>query len=166
MNFKRTLCTLALTLGIATFSSPANAESYFGIRLESIVIIPVFGVQLGYDFDDDGSGRFGLRGMVESLLGLLNRGALDATYRFNGNADGSAAYAGAGAGVLFTTGITGTGSSVAFAPEIHGLIGYEFMLPGQSGIFIEGQFGVLINTYSSSSLAPFGTFAAGFNLHF
>jgi hypothetical protein len=166
---KRSLAVLTALAGLSLASSPASAEAYFGVRLETIVIVPVFGIQLGYDFESAGpdEGRFGMRVGAQTFLGSINRVSAEALYRFKGQGE-STAYAGAGAGIVFAGNLFGSGSS-SVVPEIHGLIGYEWAISPETALYLEGGFGVaIVPQYGSSSVNfnPIGSFSIGLNLKF
>jgi hypothetical protein len=164
VNPKRIASILPLALVIVVFSSPAKAEAYFGARLEVLLIVPILGVQLGYDFEDFRGGRFGVRATLESLVGLLNRGTVDATFRFSNSSALSAGYLGVGLGVTLTT---ATNSSRPLASEYHALFGYEFVLTPATGLYVEAQIGQMQNSLSGNSgFLPFAAVATGFNWHF
>jgi hypothetical protein len=149
---------------LALFSSPVNTEPYFGARIELLLITPVFGVQLGYDFDEIGGGRIGIRASLESLVGLLNRGTLDATFRFSRQPDVSAGYVGAGLGVTLST---KSDAPSPLLPEFHALFGYEFVLAPATGLFIEAQIGQVQSSLSGNGgFLPFAAIATGLNWHF
>jgi hypothetical protein len=93
VNLKRTLLITLLTLGFATASNPVKAEAYFGVRLEILLIVPVLGVQLGYEFGKPSQDHFGIRAGFESVL-LINRATLNGTFRFADNS----VYVGGGLG--------------------------------------------------------------------
>jgi hypothetical protein len=166
--FKRTLATTAALLSLNLAASPASAESYFGVRLETISILPVFGIQYGYDFDSANptDGRAGIRIGAESFFGVINRVTLDGLYRFSG---GSSAYAGGGAGLVFAGNTFGGGSSgTTLIPEVHGLIGYEFAIASTTALYLEGEFGVAFTPQYNGTVGinPIGSFSVGLNLKF
>jgi hypothetical protein len=149
---------------LALFSSPVKADAYFGARLELLLITPVIGVQLGYDFDEIGGDRFGVRASVESLVGLLNRGTLEATFRFSKQPETSAGYVGVGLGATLST---KSDASSPLLPEFHALFGYEFVLAPATGLFIEAQIGQTQNSFSGNGgFLAFAAIASGLNWHF
>jgi hypothetical protein len=143
---------------LALFSSPVRAEAYFGARLEVLLIVPVIGIQLGYDFGEVNQDRFGIRGGFETLV-FINRATLDGTFRFAS----SLIYLGAGLGITLAP--FSTGSSAQPLPEYHILVGNEFKVADSTTLFIEAQLGLAPNT-AINMFGPFGSLAAGFNWRF
>jgi hypothetical protein len=155
IRFLRVLTVIAC---LALFSNPVKAEVYFGARLEILLIIPVLGVQLGYDFGDASQDRFGIRGGFESLV-FINRATLDGTFRFAN----SSIYVGGGLGLTLAP--FSTGALAELFPEYHVLIGSQFKVADSTSLFIEGQVGLTTHT-AISAFAQFASLAAGFNWHF
>jgi hypothetical protein len=147
-----------LTLGLATNSNPVKADAYFGARLEVLLIVPVLGIQLGYEFGDQSENRFGIRAGLESVL-LINRATLDGTFRF---ADSSVYF---GGGLGFTLAPYALGAASRPQPEYHVLIGNEFPVANAANFYLEAQFGLLTNT-AVNGFTQFVSLAAGFNWHF
>ena len=150
-NLKRTVFALLTVLGIAGLSNPASAGGgYFGINLElmggpldlrfdkdfRIAPIPFPGVQIGYDFGDDGDG-YGARLSFSFLI--FGQIAADVYHRFSLDARGSNTYVGAGIEYQFLIFDTFAG-----APALHALAGLEWRATPNLGLFIEATPGILL----------------------
>lgn len=150
-NLKRSVFALIAVLGIAGFSSPASAGGvYFGINLElvggpidlrfdrefRIVPLPIAGVQLGYDFGENGDG-YGARMSFNFLI--FGQIAADVYHRFSLDVNGSNAYVGAGVEYQFIVFDTSVG-----APAVHALVGLEWRATPNLALFIEATPGLLL----------------------
>lgn len=149
---------IVLTAFIASDFTPTRAEAYFGLKFESYLIVPSGGLQFGYIFEDQdhpGAGRFGLRASATSFLTLISRLTLSGVYHA-APAFSSGSYLGAGAGLIVIRPVTlniipgefppdpnAPPRPVEFYLDLHGLIGYEWMLNAYNSFFLELQIGVV-----------------------
>jgi hypothetical protein len=172
---KRTLTILTIMLAALTFNTRAHAEGgYFGIRSDGFIpiasnsaggtsfapvgiIVPLFGVQVGYDFTDQTESGFSLRGTFKTLI-IVSEISLDALYRIP-DMTGAGWYFGAGADLAFLLVI----SSQSTILGAHAVVGYQF--PGSSigSFFLEVVPGLFGNSTGSGYYV---SLAGGFNFHF
>ena len=145
--FFRILSILFLAV---TLSPRAAAEgAYFGVRGEALipltnslgglVTVPLFGVQVGYDFGAKSDPGFSVRGSLASLI-VINRIGLDVFYRIPQDATGKGLYVGGGADLLLTVG----GASFGVPIGLHAVFGYALPLSDSAGFFVEAYPGLLI----------------------
>ena len=174
-NMKRILTIWTVVLAALMFGMPASAEGgYFGVRGDGLIpiasntaggttfvpvgiVLPLFGVQLGYDFTDQTEAGFSLRGTFKTVI-IASEISLDALYRIP-DLTGAAWYFGAGADMAFLLVI----SSQSTIFGAHAVVGYQF--PGLSigSFFLEvipGLFG------NSTGAGYYVSLAGGFNFRF
>jgi hypothetical protein len=177
-RFRSSLIVMAAF--IALDFAPTLAETYFGVRLESHLILPAGGVQIGYVFDNPdhpGAGRFGVRASITTFLTLTNRFTICGLYHAS-SAFESGFYLGAGAGLTLLRPVTlsiipgefppdpnAPPRPVEFYLDLHGLIGYEWRLNESNSFFLELQIGVVFGlTVAVTTPAP--ALALGWNTRF
>jgi hypothetical protein len=169
-NMKRILTIWTIVLAALTFSTQASAEGgYFGVRGDAfipisvngysgLIVLPLFGIQAGYDFGDLTEPGFGVRGSFRTLV-ILNELSINALYRIP-DATGAGLYFGAGGDVVFLGGFGINGFAVFGA---HALAGYKFPLSNVVSAFVEAVPGGL---FGSGLSAFYISLASGINFHF
>jgi hypothetical protein len=174
-NMKRILTRWAIAFAALMLGTPASAEGgYFGIRGDGLIpiasntaggtsfvpvgiVLPLFGVQVGYDFTDQTEAGFSLRGTFKTVI-IASEISLDALYRIP-DLTGAAWYFGAGADMAFLLVI----SSQSTIFGAHAVVGYQF--PGSSigSFFLEAVPGLFGN---STGVGYYVSLAGGFNFRF
>jgi hypothetical protein len=169
-NMKRILTIWTVVLAALMFSMPASAEGgYFGVRgdafipisvngFSGLIVLPLFGIQAGYDFGDLAEPGFGVRGSFRTLV-ILNELSINALYRIP-DETGAGWYFGAGGDVVFVGGF-GLSSFAVFGA--HGVAGYRFPITDVVSIFVEAVPGGL---FGSGLSAFYISLATGFNFYF
>jgi hypothetical protein len=136
---KRMLFIFTIVMLSLTVQPGAVAErAYFGVHAEGVVpmglsgslVIPLFGVQVGYDFGAQSDPGLRVRVSLSSLV-ILNRLSLDALYRSPSN---EGWYVGAGGDVLLFS-FVGAESGVVLGA--HGVAGFDIPLSDFAAIFVE-----------------------------
>jgi hypothetical protein len=172
-NMKRILTILTIALAALTMSTPASAEGgYFGVRgdglipvatsvsgVPGLIVIPLLGIQGGYDFGDIAEPGFSVRGLLRTLV-VVNELSLDALYRIPSDDTGAGWYFGAGGDVVFIVGFSSTGQAFFGA---HGVAGYNFPISETVSAFVEALPGGYFGFGGSIFYISIG---AGFNFHF
>jgi hypothetical protein len=168
---KRTLTILTIMLAALTFSTPAHAEGgYFGIRGDAfipisvngysgLIVLPLFGIQAGYDFGDLAEPGFSVRGSFRTLV-IINELTVNALYRLPSDAKGTGLYFGAGGDAVF---LGGFGIGVVAVFGAHGVIGYNFPLSDKLSSFVEAVPGGL---FGSGVTLFYISLAGGINFRF
>jgi hypothetical protein len=169
---KRILTIWTIVLAAMTFNTQASAEGgYFGIRGDGLIpvastvggvpglyVIPLLGIQGGYDFGDIAEPGFSLRGTFRTFV-IVNELSVDALYRVPSDDTGAGLYFGAGGDMVFAYIITSGG--VLFGA--HGVVGYNFPISETISTFVEalpgGYFGYGVGVFYIS-------FGGGLNFHF
>lgn len=165
---KKIFCILAIMLTALTLNPRAAAEgAYFGLRGEGFIpltnsfggllTVPLFGVQVGYDFAAKGDPGLSLRGSLASLI-VVNRIGLDALYRISSDATGNGWYVGGGADVVLLF-----SSSVGNPFGVHAVAGYTVPLADSVGFFVEAYSGLLF--FGGGSPLVYLSLALGFNFY-
>jgi hypothetical protein len=171
---KRILTILTIALAALTFSMPASAEGgYFGVRgdglipvatsvsgIPGLIVIPLLGIQGGYDFGDIAEPGFSVRGSLRTLV-VLNELSLDALYRIPSDETGAGWYFGGGGDMVFISGVFGPGGQAFFGA--HGVAGYNFPISETVSAFVEAIPGALFAGGASLFYISIG---AGINFHF
>ena len=141
---------LTILFVAVTLSPRAAAESaYFGVRGEALIpltnslggllTVPLFGIQVGYDFGTKSDPGLSVRGSLASLI-FINRIGLDVLYRIPQDATGKGLYVGGGADLLLTVG----GASFGVPFGAHAVLGYALPLSNSVAFFVEAYPGLLI----------------------
>jgi hypothetical protein len=164
-----TICTIVLAA--LSLSTPVSAEGgYFGVRADGLVpvsitgsgfpglvVIPLLGIQGGYDFGDIAEPGLSVRGSLRTLV-IVNQLSLDALYRIPTDETGAGWYFGGGGDLVFVT--LGTLGGSLFGAHV--VTGYNFPLSDTVSAFAEttpgGYFGAGSIFYIS--------LGAGINFHF
>ncbi len=170
---KRILTIWTVVLAALMFSMPASAEGgYFGVRgdglipvatsvsgFPGLIVIPLLGIQGGYDFGDIAEPGFSVRGILRTLV-IVTELSLDALYRIPTDEMGAGWYFGAGGDVVLAA-LSGLGSAALFG--VHGVAGYNFPLTDTVWAFAEATPGAYITGGGSVFYISIG---AGINFHF
>jgi hypothetical protein len=169
---KRTLILLAITLASLTFAPRAHAESgYFGVRLDGFIpiatntaggtsfagfvgVLPLFGIQGGYDFSAPDEAGFSMRGTFRTLF-IITELSVDALYRIP-DQTGAGVYVGVGGDFVFVL-FAGPQTSIFGA---HAVLGYNFPSSSLGSFFLEVAPGFLANSTGAFYYVNLG---AGFN---
>jgi hypothetical protein len=166
LTMKKIFCILTIVLATLSLNPRAAAEgAYFGVRGEgfipltnsfgSLLTVPLFGVQVGYDFAAKGDPGFSLRGSLASLI-VVNRIGVDALYRIPSDATGTGWYVGAGADLVLLF-----SSSVGNPFGVHAVAGYTVPLSDAVGFFVEAYPGLLF--FGGGSPLVYISLATGIN---
>jgi hypothetical protein len=179
-NMKRILTILTIALAALTMSTPASAEGgYFGIRGDGLIpvafasntpggtssfapvgiVLPLLGIQGGYDFGDIAEPGFSVRGILRTLV-IVTELSLDGLYRIPTDEMGAGWYFGAGGDVVLA-GFVGLGATALFG--VHGVAGYNFPLTDTISAFAETTPGAYFAAGGSVFYISIG---GGVNFHF
>jgi hypothetical protein len=173
---KRILTIITILFAVFTLSPRAAAEgAYFGVRGEAMLpvaalatagspiggflIVPLFGIQGGYDFASKGEAGFGIRASLTSLIAITRIG-LEVLYSIPNDASGAGWYVGAGVDTVLVM----FGSTVPLA-GVHVLAGYNFPISSSVGVFTEVLPGWLFTSGPSGYSFFYVSLAVGLNFH-